>query len=246
MSNQAAAQAAIDPMDPHGVHEHEHGHVIVDWRILVGVLLALLFFTFLTTTAANVEKWIAVEFDVVIPTWVNVFVAMSIAVIKATLVCMFFMQLFYDKFLNTIILMFCLLALALFLGLSALDLGGRGRVNDFIAAPIVAGGDGTSAGMKTSLFPEVPVVHTSRENLIDAAKQAYIEKHGLEAWEEHARELDAEHGAHASGPEISTSNRSVPRTGITPGLFDEHETTHDAGHDSAPDDNAPAEEGSGH
>lgn len=245
MSNQAAAQAALDPMDPHGVHEHEHGHVVVDWKVLVGVLIALLFFTFLTTTAANIEKWIAVEFDVVIPTWVNVFVAMSIAVVKASLVCLFFMQLFYDKFLNSVILMFCLLALALFLGLSALDLSGRGRVNEFIATPIELGGNGASAGLQ-SAFDEVPVVITGGKPLAVAAKEAYIEKHGLEAWEEHARELDAEHGHHEKAPEISSPNRSIPRTGLTPGLFDEHAPVHEAEHEPASAHDESTEEGSGH
>lgn len=242
MSHQAAAHAAIDPMDPHGVHEHEHGHVIVDWRVLVTVLIALLFFTFLTTTAANVEKWVAVEFDVVIPTWVNVFIAMSIAVIKATLVCLFFMQLFYDKFLNSVILMFCLLALGLFLGLSTLDLAGRGRVNDFIADPIELGGNGASAGMKTSLFPEVPATITSRKPMIVAAKEAYIKKHTLKAWEEEARKLDAEHHPHSQGPKLSSPSRSIPHTGITPGLYDEHEPSHEVGPAHEPS----AEEDSGH
>ncbi len=235
MSNQAAAQASYDPMDPHGVHKHDHGHVIVDWKILVTVLIALLFFTFLTTTAANIEKWVVAEFDVVIPTWVNVVVAMSIAVIKATLVCMFFMQLLYDKFLNTVILMFCLLALALFLGLSALDLAGRGMVNKLFAEQVIIGGDGASAGMQSAL-DEVPTVITGGKPLIVAAKEAYIEKHGLEAWEEHARELAAKYESHAAAPEVSSPNRSIPRTGITPGLFDEHAPSHDA----------PVEKGSGH
>ena len=129
----------------------------------------------------------------------------------------------------------CLLALALFLGLSALDLSGRGQVNKLFATQVVLGGDGASAGMQSALR-EVPTVITGGKPLIEAAKDAYIEKYSLEKWEKYARELDAKHDAHGTDREISSPNRSLPRTGITPGLFDEHAPTH----------NAPAEKGSGH
>ena len=52
---------AYDPSDPHGFHEEgHHGHVIVPWQILLGVLLALLAFTVLTVFQAQFEKYAAV------------------------------------------------------------------------------------------------------------------------------------------------------------------------------------------
>jgi cytochrome c oxidase subunit 4 len=250
MSHPHAAHA-YDPMDPHGVHpiEHDHGHVVVDWRILVAVLAALLFFTVLTVSAANFEKWIAAEFEVVIPGWINVFVAMSIAVIKASLVMAFFMQLFYDKFLNTVIFLFCLLALALFLGFSALDLGGRGLVNNFTAGQIQPGGDAQTAGMRSAAAPFVPDVQTNSDNMVNHAKEAYIEAYGLPAWEAGMAEAELHYGHHHPVEPVSSPEQTVPRHGLTPGLYDEHAPAaaehHEAGtHEEPAADNAePAEEG---
>lgn len=251
MSHTHAAKP-YDPMDPHGVQSHDHGHTVVDWRILVGVLAALLFFTVLTVSAANFEKWIAAEFDVVIPTWVNVFVAMSIAVVKATLVLLFFMQLIYDKFLNTVIFLFCLLAFGLFLSLSAIDLGGRGLVNPFTAGQIKPGGEATSAGMATSLAPFVPVVDQPPltgeiPNMINRARAAEIEKHGLEYWQAHMLDAELQSGHHHPEEPVSSANRSVPRHGLTPGLFDATAPADpDAHGDATHEEQAPAQDGSGH
>lgn len=249
---------AIDAMDPHGFHEHDHGHVVVDWKILVAVLTALLFFTVLTVSAANFEKWISAEFDVLIPTWVNVFVAMSIAVVKATLVCLFFMQLIYDKFLNSILFLFCLLALGLFLGFSALDLGGRGLVNPFIAGEIQPGGDSQTAGMETPLAPAVPVISTSGENMITHSRAVSVEEQGQAAWEEHMHEAELHYGHGHHEEPVSSPDRAVPRHGLTPGLYDEHEpadahgeSAHDGQphaddtHADEPNDSPPAD-GDGH
>lgn len=250
MSHTHAAKP-YDPMDPHDVQSHDHGHTVVDWRILVGVLAALLFFTVLTVSAANLEKWIVVEFDVVIPTWINVFVAMSIAVVKATLVMMFFMQLFYDKFLNTVIFLFCLLALALFLFFSALDLGGRGLVNSFTAGQIKPGGEATTAGMKSSLYPLVPTVDQAPltgelPNMINRARAAVVEEHGLAYWQEHMHEAELEYGHHHAAEPLSSANRSVPRHGLTPGLFDAAAPSAEDHTSAEPHEEAPAEQGSGH
>jgi len=251
MSHSPAAHAAYDEMDPHGIHAHDHGHVVVDWKILVAVLTALLFFTVLTVSAANFEKWIAAEFDVIIPTWVNVFVAMSIAVVKAALVMMFFMQLIYDKFLNTVIFLFCLLALALFLGLSALDLGGRGLVNSFTAGQIKPGGEATTATMATSLYPAVPKVEQSAltgeiPNMINRARAAEVEAKGLAYWEAHMHEAELEYGHHHAEAPESSPNRSVPRHGLTPGLFDSHAPTDDAHGSDEHADETPADDSTGH
>lgn len=131
--------------DPHGIHgdAHAHGHVVVGWKLQLGVLAALLFFTALTVAFYNAEQWAEAAFNIHLPGWVNVVGAMSIATVKATLVCMYFMQLRYDKALNTFALLFCLFAVGLFVFFSIIDLSTRGWVNDFKYGEIVdANGNG--------------------------------------------------------------------------------------------------------
>lgn len=147
--------------DPHHEHDHDHGHTIVSWKTLVGVLAILLAFTALTVSAAQGEKWIASAFDVVLPDWMNVAVAMSIATVKGILVMMFFMQLKYDNPFNTIIMLFCFLAFSLFLGFTALDLTNRAWIEPWKMAQISRGGTGMEG---------TPLVWRARENV---AKRRY-------------------------------------------------------------------------
>ena len=130
MSHTAAenkAQLGWDPDDPHGINPHhdEHHHFIADWRMQVTVLVVLLFFTFLTVAFFRVEAWVEVAFGIHLPGWINIAGAMTIATIKGVLVAAFFMQLKYDKVLNTFVLLFCLLCVGLFLGFAMIDLGSR-------------------------------------------------------------------------------------------------------------------------
>jgi cytochrome c oxidase subunit IV len=85
------------------------GH-IVNPLFLFGVLTALLVLTFITVAI----------------TWVdlgklNLWAAMIIAVIKASLVVLFFMHLYWDKPVVGIVFIFSLLLAALFVGLSLID-----------------------------------------------------------------------------------------------------------------------------
>lgn len=225
------ATAAYDEMDPHGFQGHGHGdHVVVDWRILVGVLVALLFFTALTTTMATLEKWVAAEWALQIPHWINVVGALTIAVIKATLVCMFFMQLRYDKPLNTMILLFCLLALAIFLGFTSMDLGARDRIYGFKGGQIHPGGDAQSVSMGGVQADIGPRPDTMGKSMVDYARQHYIDmynKRGVDGeakWNEEMAHVLASHshGLHHE-VDVSSANRSVTRTGVTPHLYDEHD-----------------------
>lgn len=147
MSHTAAenkSQLGWDPDDPHGINPHhdEHHHFIADWRMQVSVLAILLFFTFLTVAFFRVEAWAEVAFGIHLPGWVNIVGAMSIATVKGVLVAAFFMQLRYDKVLNTFVLLFCLLCVGLFLGFSMIDLNSRHLVNDFSSGEIEMGGTG--------------------------------------------------------------------------------------------------------
>jgi len=202
-------QPAINDLDPHGFHEgdHDHGHVILPLRTLVVVLVALLFFTVLTVSAGFIEVWISEKFNVVIPTWVNVMVAMSIATIKGTLVLMYFMQLKYDNPLNTMIFLFCLFAFALFMGLTAIDLGNRDRIYPWKAQAIIPGGN--SVGLATEAAPHS---FPTGQSITTWAREREVAELGPEKFQ---AKVDAKHP-----PEESTSERSRPATGRTPGLFE--------------------------
>ena len=215
-------ETAYDPTDPHGFHAEDahHGHHVVSGRTLVGVLAALLFFTALTVTFSRVEVWAGDALNMDIPHWVNVVGAMSIAVIKGTLVLLYFMQLRYDNPLNAIIFLFCLFTLGLFLGLTTLDLGSRGMVIPWKDGEIVAGGN--SVGL---VREEGGVAMTGNRPIFDWAKQARPAKLGAEAYaEEVAHHAATSHVA----PVISDADHSRPRNGLTPGLFDAEAP--DAGH----------------
>lgn len=147
MSHTAAentTQLGWDPEDPHGINPHhgEHHHFIADWRMQVSVLAILLFFTFLTVAFFRLEAWAEVAFGIHLPNWVNIVGAMTIATIKGILVGAFFMQLKYDKVLNTFVLLYCLLCVGLFLGFTMIDLGSRDLVNTETSGEIKVGGTG--------------------------------------------------------------------------------------------------------
>lgn len=253
MSHSHAQPHAYDPSDPHGFHEEgHHGHVIVPWQILLGVLLALLAFTVLTVFQAQFEKYAAHEWGWQIPGWVNIVLAMGIATIKGTLVVMYFMQLRYDKGINIILLLFTLFAVWLFIMFTAIDLTGRGHITDWRAGEISSGGTLTGFGAGGSAFAKgraaTDLEGISNTPMYLAVQQSYIKQHGLAAYE---HELHAHHAAHG-GPEVSTAQVSRSRSGLTPGLFstgvwehlgDEHDS-HDDAHagDASHDEQAPTEE----
>ncbi len=91
--------------------EGDHVPHVVSWQFLLGILVTLLCLTALTVVAAKVH----------LGSTLNVGVALAIATVKATLVAAFFMHLYWDKPINTVILLFSLALLSLFLGFSLLD-----------------------------------------------------------------------------------------------------------------------------
>jgi cytochrome c oxidase subunit 4 len=97
-------------MDTHA-HDAHHGpgHV-VSLRLLLGVLGALLVLTFVTVAVT----W----FDL---GRLNLAVALVIAVVKASLVLLYFMHLRWDRPFNAIVIIGTLVFVALFIGLSLLD-----------------------------------------------------------------------------------------------------------------------------
>jgi cytochrome c oxidase subunit 4 len=98
-------------------HPHEHhaashsvGH-IVPVRLLVGVGAALLILTVVTVLTA---KYVDLG-------QLNIWVALIIAFVKASLVCLYFMHLRWDSPFNAIVLICSLLFVILFIGLSLTD-----------------------------------------------------------------------------------------------------------------------------
>ncbi len=87
------------------------GHHISTDKTLLGTAGALLILTILTVVVHFIH----------IPNPWSIIVAMGIAVFKATLVALFFMNLYWDKRFNTMLLISSLAFFALLVGLTLLD-----------------------------------------------------------------------------------------------------------------------------
>ena len=94
--------------DGHGAHKGPH---VVSVGLLAGVLVFLLAMTGLTVITGTMDLH---GFDVAI--------AMLIATVKATVVCLIFMHLKWDKKFNGMIFLFSVMLLGLFLAFGVLDL----------------------------------------------------------------------------------------------------------------------------
>lgn len=101
-------------------HDDHHGisHV-ASTKVLLGTGGSLLFLTIVTVLATKVDFGSSM----------NLALAMFIAVIKATLVVLFFMHLKYDKIFHTVIFMSAVLAAALFVGFTLMDSGQYQQTN---------------------------------------------------------------------------------------------------------------------
>ncbi len=106
---------ANDHADHHDEAYHGHHH-ITSTKMYLGILGALLVLTGLTVAAYNVR----------LGDW-NLFVAVLIASVKATLVCTFFMHLKYDNPFNVVILVGTLVFVGIFFGYIINDTSHRGR-----------------------------------------------------------------------------------------------------------------------
>jgi cytochrome c oxidase subunit 4 len=212
---------------------------------LRSVLIILLVFTAMTVGAAQFEIWIQDYFGIILPKWVNVVVALSIATVKSTLVLLYFMQLRYDNPLNTIVFLFTLFAFALFLGFTVLDLANRGTIAPYKAREAQLGGLGNlsrSTGERNEQGEKI--MESVTGPIVAFARQKYLEKLATElgdmelAREEFARREAAikhhgHHGPHA--PDHSDFNVSRAKTGLTTDLYDAAPAggdVHGAGHSS--------------
>jgi caa(3)-type oxidase subunit IV len=117
--------------------------------------------------SAQFETWL-IGMGVHISHFWNVIIAMSIALVKATLVCMYFMHLKHDNPLNTMILLTTLFVFGLFLLFTGIDVYERDAINQFKGSYVVAGGTGTSVTLDGGSFGQT---------ITNAVKQKKIDKY---------------------------------------------------------------------
>ena len=216
---------AFDPLDPHGfgdLGEH-HGHHITSLRTLVTVLIALLIFTFLTAGAAEFETYLITDMGWNLPLWVNISVAMSIAVVKALLVLLFFMGLKFENPLYAIVFVVSIFVFSIFLALTGLDLQHRGEIYTWKQRALEVGGTGVAIKRKPTEIhvegEEVPIdVETFHGPLADNVREDYLKVTGISEStfeSEFARENN--HPAH-HGEALSNADVSRPRHGLSDAL----------------------------
>jgi cytochrome c oxidase subunit IV len=217
------AKHALDQADPH--HEVHHEHVIVRVSTLVAVLTVLLVLTVITVGQAQGEGFMAAAFGVHLPQIFNVIVVMSIAVIKASLVALFFMQLRYDNPLNALVMLFSLFAVGLFLSFTMIDLGNRGIVDPIKAPEMQAGGLGIEVPGKVNT-QNAAIVVSAREKRIEHIQERAAKGEitlGHRSAQEYYEEVEKPifvHAAHTEHAEVlSSPNRTSPPRPVGPGLF---------------------------
>ncbi len=111
--------------DPHSHgHEGEHGHGdghgghgmshVLPMKVLLGTWGALMVLTVLTVAVAKLPIF---DFGAS----PNLLIAMVIATVKATLVCLYFMHLRYDKMFHTVVFISAILLATLFVTFTLMD-----------------------------------------------------------------------------------------------------------------------------
>ena len=96
---------------------HEHGAVghIVPIKMLVGICAVLLCLTALTV-------WVSkLDFDMINISEANILIAMGVAAVKATLVCLIFMHLRWDRSFIGFLFLASVLFVLLFISFSLMD-----------------------------------------------------------------------------------------------------------------------------
>ena len=101
-------------------HDDHHGLAhTASIKVLVGTGGTLLLLTLVTVLATKVDFGANI----------NLAIAMFIAVVKATLVILFFMHLKYDKIFHTVVFLSAILAASLFVGFTLMDTGQYQQTN---------------------------------------------------------------------------------------------------------------------
>jgi cytochrome c oxidase subunit IV len=98
--------------DAHGEHGEHHGIAhTATVKVLLGTWITLMILTLITVGATRID--LGANY--------NLAIAMAIAVIKATLVVLFFMHLRYDKLFHSVVIVGGVLAGSLFVGFALMD-----------------------------------------------------------------------------------------------------------------------------
>ena len=122
---------------PASAHSHL-GHVVPVW-MLAAVFTALIALTGLTVLVAYIDLGN-----------MNLYIALGIAAIKASLVVLFFMHLFWERPFNSMVFVGCLMFVSLFIGITLTDAKAnessdiRGQGKDILHTPL-----GSPAGSPT-------------------------------------------------------------------------------------------------
>ncbi|MCP4632327.1 MAG: hypothetical protein GY855_05330 [candidate division Zixibacteria bacterium] len=105
--------------------EEANQHHIVSLKTYLTVGIALMFLTAVTVAVSfiNLGGW-------------NAVVAVVIASIKATLVALIFMHLYYDRKIYLVIFITALLFLTIFIALTMFDTVSRGHIDEIMDKPI--------------------------------------------------------------------------------------------------------------
>ena len=100
------------------MNEKKHEHHIIPLATYFKVFGALMVLTALTVFAAQVD----------LGGWLNIVLAMFIATVKASLVLMFFMHLYYDNKTNLVFFLGSILFLIIFITFTLIDVDYRDRI----------------------------------------------------------------------------------------------------------------------
>jgi cytochrome c oxidase subunit 4 len=101
--------AAVNSGTEHSAGHSDLGHVVPVW-LLAAVFAALIALTGVTVAAAQIDLGN-----------LNLYLALAIAAVKASLVVMFFMHLYWDRPFNSMVFVGCLLFVTLFIGFTLTD-----------------------------------------------------------------------------------------------------------------------------
>lgn len=105
------SQSASTADDLHHDDDHHGLSHVASIKVLAATGGSLLFLTLVTVLATKVDFGANI----------NLAIAMAIAVLKATLVVLFFMHLKYDRLFHSVVFVAALLAAALFVGFTLMD-----------------------------------------------------------------------------------------------------------------------------
>ena len=103
----------------HHADDHHGISHVASIKVLVGTGGSLLLLTLVTVLATKIDFGANI----------NLGIAMAIAVLKATLVVLFFMHLKYDKLFHSVVFVSAILAAALFVGFTLMDTGQYQQTN---------------------------------------------------------------------------------------------------------------------